>query len=87
MEKAESALAVQDAAELCKCVHSLNGSAANFGANTLVGLCGRLESHCLSGELKPAPALLTAIYQELAKVREDLLKYRAHPTKAPSFPN
>ena len=79
IQKAKQALAAQDASELFQCVHSLKGSAANLGANALVDLCGRLEGHCRSGSLEPAPALVAAIHQELAKVREDLLKCLSIP--------
>jgi two-component system sensor histidine kinase/response regulator len=83
IQKAKQALAAQDANELYQCVHSLKGSAANLGANALVDLCGRLEAHCRSGSLEPAPTLVAAVHQELAKVREDLLKCLSMP----SFPH
>ena len=79
IQKAKQALAAQDANELYQCVHSLKGSAANLGATALVDLCGRLEGHCRSGSLEPAPALVAAIHHELAKVREDLLKWLSIP--------
>jgi two-component system, sensor histidine kinase and response regulator len=82
IQKAKQSLAAQQVAELQQCAHSLKGSAANLGANRLVDLCGQLEARCRSGSLEPAPALLAAIDQELAKVREDLLNYEDLPTKA-----
>jgi HPt (histidine-containing phosphotransfer) domain-containing protein len=62
----------------------LKGSAANLRANTLVDLCGRLEGHCRSGSQKSASVVLAVIDQELAKVREDLLKYGELLGKAPA---
>jgi two-component system sensor histidine kinase/response regulator len=82
IQKAKQSLSAQQVADLQQCAHSLKGSAANLGANRLVDLCGQLEARCRSGSLEPAPALLAAIDQELARVREDLLKYGDLPSKA-----
>jgi CheY-like chemotaxis protein len=80
LEKGRQALAAQDGDGLFQSAHSLKGSAANFGANRLVDLCGQLET-CRSGSLETAPTLVSSIEQELARVQGDLLEYsRASPS-------
>jgi CheY-like chemotaxis protein len=80
LEKGRQALAAQDADGLFQSAHSLKGSAANFGANRLVDLCGQLETY-RSGSLETAPTLFSSIEQELARVQGDLLEYsRAFPS-------
>jgi PAS domain S-box-containing protein len=58
-----TALAAGEGAAAARQAHSLRGSAANFGAESIAGAAGRIEERLRDGE---APAALAALAEELA---------------------
>jgi HPt (histidine-containing phosphotransfer) domain-containing protein len=66
------AAAAGDTSTVHQLAHTLRGSAANFGARLLPGLCEQLERRAASGVLNGAEELLDAIEAEFERVRAAL---------------
>ena len=72
-----SALAARDAELLYKAVHTLKGSAGNFGAPEVVGYALQLEAHARAGDIDSAliefgflEAQMDQLVGELAAARQ-----------------
>ena len=77
MRTLESAEASGNSAALLATAHSLKGSSSIMGAKRLAALCGQVEdSIALSPRSAPAAGLMTAIEEELGRVREALAAHR-----------
>ena len=59
-----------DAKSVERTAHTLKGSSSNMGALRMVTLCAELEEIGRSGDLAPAPALISGLEAELGRVRE-----------------
>lgn len=71
------AAARRDAPGLRRAAHSLKGSSSAVGARTLAGVCETLEALAAIPTFEGMPALLTAIADELARVRAALQAERS----------
>ena len=67
------ALIAGQTAEFSPIAHSLTGSCASFGAQTLSGLCTSLE-HLSPGACRAATGIVEAIETEFGRVRDTLLE-------------
>jgi two-component system sensor histidine kinase/response regulator len=63
-----------DAQSVEQTAHTLKGSCANLGAVKMAAICAELEEIGRSGDLPPAPALISRLEAELGRVRALLEK-------------
>jgi HPt (histidine-containing phosphotransfer) domain-containing protein len=63
-----------DAQSVERTAHALKGSCANLGAVKMAAICAELEEIGRSGDLPPAPALISRLEAELGRVRALLEK-------------
>jgi HPt (histidine-containing phosphotransfer) domain-containing protein len=59
----------EDARSVERIAHTLKGSSSNMGALRMVTLCAELEEIGRSGDLAPAPVLISRLEVELGRVR------------------
>ncbi len=58
-----------DAKGVERAAHTLKGSCANLGVVRMAAICAELEEIGRSGDLAPAPALISRLEAELGRVR------------------
>ncbi|MDD3180997.1 MAG: Hpt domain-containing protein [Opitutaceae bacterium] len=68
----ETGFAKGDAPCLARAAHSIKGSASNFGASELSGLCAEIERNGRTGNLAAIPPLLARLQPEYARTKAAL---------------
>ena len=59
----------EDAKSVERTAHTLKGSSGNLGAVRMAAVCAELEGIGRSGDLAPAPALISGLEEEFGCVR------------------
>jgi histidine phosphotransfer protein HptB len=72
LSKIHSAIANQNAASLKEFAHTLKGSSASMGLQTLASLCQEIETMAKAEDLKQAPITFNHLKQEYAQVKQAL---------------
>jgi two-component system sensor histidine kinase/response regulator len=70
-------LAAGDAERVSEAAHDLVGGASTIGAETLAGVCARVQEAGRSGDLGAAAALVDALDRELGRAAEVLAEEAA----------
>src|SRR5688572_8298101 len=72
MAELKDAVERGDASALRLATHSLKGTSSMVGANRMAAICGELEQLARDTNFDGAPALVTGIEHEFARVRDAL---------------
>jgi HPt (histidine-containing phosphotransfer) domain-containing protein len=71
----ESGIQASDPVDVHKAAHNLKGTAATCGAVAVAGVCARLESTALAGNLSAADSLLAELRSEIGEAACQLASY------------